>query len=48
LGFLIATLVGRSHDAMSAARARTPFSIEMLMSIAAVRAVIIGVTEEAG
>jgi hypothetical protein len=32
----------------STARASTPFSIEMLMSIAAVGAVIIGATDEAG
>jgi hypothetical protein len=37
-----------ARRAISAARARTLFSIEMPMSIAAVRAVIIGVTEEAG
>lgn len=48
--FLLAMLVGLipiGRRAISAARAGTPFSIEMLMSIAAVGAVIIGATEEA-
>jgi Cd2+/Zn2+-exporting ATPase len=48
--FLLAMLVGLipiGRRAMSAARAGTPFSIEMLMSIAALGAVIIGATEEA-
>ena len=48
--FLLAMLVGLipiGRRAISAARAGTPFSIEMLMSIPAVGAVIIGATEEA-
>lgn len=48
--FLLAMLVGLipiARRAFSAARAGTPFSIEMLMTIAAVGAVFIGVTEEA-
>lgn len=48
--FLLAMLVGLipiARRAFSAARAGTPFSIEMLMSIAAVGAVFIGATEEA-
>lgn len=48
--FLLAMLVGLipiGRRAFSAARAGTPFSIEMLMSIAAVGAVFIGATEEA-
>ncbi|MFX9938899.1 heavy metal translocating P-type ATPase, partial [Acinetobacter baumannii] len=48
--FLLAMLVGLipiARRAISAARAGTPFSIEMLMTIAAVGAVIIGATEEA-
>lgn len=48
--FLLAMLVGLipiGRRAISAARAGTPFSIEMLMSIAAVGAVFIGATEEA-
>lgn len=48
--FLVAMLVGLvpvARRAIAAARAGTPFSIEMLMSIAAVGAVIIGATEEA-
>jgi Cd2+/Zn2+-exporting ATPase len=48
--FLLAILVGLvpiGRRAISAARAGTPFSIEMLMSIAALGAVIIGATEEA-
>ena len=48
--FLLAMLVGLipiARRAISAARAGTPFSIEMLMSVAAVGAVIIGATEEA-
>ncbi len=48
--FLLAMLVGLvpiARRALSAARSGTPFSIEMLMSIAAVGAVIIGATEEA-
>ncbi len=48
--FLLAMLVGLipiGRRAVAAARAGTPFSIEMLMSIAAVGAVIIGATEEA-
>lgn len=48
--FLVAMMVGLipiGRRALSAARAGTPFSIEMLMSIAAVGAVIIGATEEA-
>jgi Zn2+/Cd2+-exporting ATPase len=51
LGFLIATLIGLipiARRAISAARASTPFSIEVLASIASVGAVIIGATEEAG
>jgi Zn2+/Cd2+-exporting ATPase len=48
--FLLAMMVGLvpiAKRALSAARAGTPFSIEMLMSVAAVGAVIIGATEEA-
>jgi Cd2+/Zn2+-exporting ATPase len=48
--FLVAMLVGLvpiARRAIASARAGTPFSIEMLMSIAAVGAVIIGATEEA-
>lgn len=48
--FLLAMSVGLvpiARRALSAARSGTPFSIEMLMSIAAVGAVIIGATEEA-
>ena len=48
--FLLAMLIGLipiGRRAISAARAGTPFSIEMLMSIAAIGAVIIGATEEA-
>ncbi len=48
--FLFAMMVGLvpiAKRALSAARAGTPFSIEMLMSVAAVGAVIIGATEEA-
>ena len=48
--FLIAMLIGLipiARRAMSAARVGTPFSIEMLMTVAAVGAVIIGATEEA-
>ncbi|MBN9499640.1 heavy metal translocating P-type ATPase [Nitrobacter sp. 62-23] len=48
--FLLAMLVGLvpiGRRAVAAAGAGTPFSIEMLMSIAAVGAVIIGATEEA-
>ncbi|WP_040425291.1 heavy metal translocating P-type ATPase [Afipia birgiae] len=48
--FLLAMMVGLipiARRAISAARAGTPFSIEMLMSVAAVGAVIIGATEEA-
>ncbi|MBI3700550.1 MAG: cadmium-translocating P-type ATPase [Afipia sp.] len=48
--FLLALLVGLipiGRRAVAAARAGTPTSIEMLMSIAAVGAVIIGATEEA-
>ncbi|CAN5502716.1 heavy metal translocating P-type ATPase [soil metagenome] len=48
--FLLAMLVGLipiGRRAVAAASAGTPFSIEMLMSIAAVGAVIIGATEEA-
>jgi Zn2+/Cd2+-exporting ATPase len=51
LGFLIAMLIGLipiARRAISAARACAPFSIEMLMLIAGVGAVIIGATEEAG
>ncbi|MCK1420921.1 MULTISPECIES: heavy metal translocating P-type ATPase [unclassified Bradyrhizobium] len=47
---LVAMLVGlvpAARRAIAATRAGTPFSIEMLMSIAAVGAVIIGATEEA-
>ena len=49
--FLIAMLIGLIpivRQAISAARASAPFSIGMLTSIAAVGAVIIGATEEAG
>jgi Cd2+/Zn2+-exporting ATPase len=48
--FLVAMLVGLvpiTRRAIAAARAGTPFSIEMLMSIAAVGAVVIGAAEEA-
>ncbi|MBS0529975.1 MAG: cation-translocating P-type ATPase, partial [Proteobacteria bacterium] len=48
--FLLAMSVGLvpiARRALSAARSGTPFSIEMLMSIAAIGAVIIGATEEA-
>lgn len=48
--FLLAMMVGLipiGRRAVSAAMAGTPFSIEMLMSIAAVGAVFIGATEEA-
>jgi len=48
--FLLAMTVGLipiARRAFSAAMAGTPFSIEMLMSIAAVGAVVIGATEEA-
>jgi len=48
--FLLALLVGLipiSRRAMAGAMAGTPFSIETLMTIAAVGAVIIGATEEA-
>ncbi|WP_332118402.1 heavy metal translocating P-type ATPase [Azorhizobium caulinodans] len=48
--FTAAMLVGLvpiARRAFSAARAGTPFSIEMLMTVAAVGAVIIGATEEA-
>ena len=48
--FLAAMLVGLvpiARRAVTAALAGTPFSIEMLMSVAAVGAVIIGATEEA-
>ncbi|MGT2503194.1 heavy metal translocating P-type ATPase [Bradyrhizobium guangxiense] len=48
--FLLAMLVGLvpiARRALSAAVAGTPFSIEMLMTIAAVGAVLIGATEEA-
>jgi Zn2+/Cd2+-exporting ATPase len=48
--FLIAMLIGLApigRRAISAARAGVPFSIEMLMSVAAVGAVIIGATKEA-
>lgn len=48
--FLLAMMVGLfpiAKRALSAARVGTPFSIEMLMSVAAVGAVIIGATEEA-
>jgi Cd2+/Zn2+-exporting ATPase len=48
---LIAMLIGlipTARRAISTAQASTPFSIEMLMSIAAVGAVIIGATEAAG
>ncbi|MGV3651660.1 MAG: heavy metal translocating P-type ATPase [Devosia sp.] len=44
---LLVGLVPIARRALSAARAGTPFSIETLMSIAAVGAVIIGATEEA-
>jgi len=47
--FAVAMLVGLvpiAHRALMAARAGSPFSIEMLMSIAAVGAVIIGAAEE--
>ena len=48
--FLIAMLIGLipiARRAISAARLGTPFSIEMLMTVAAVGAVMIGATEEA-
>ncbi|MDH8362186.1 hypothetical protein QIG42_27265, partial [Klebsiella pneumoniae] len=48
--FLLAMMVGLvpiGKRAISAAIAGTPFSIEMLMTIAAVGAVFIGATEEA-
>ncbi|WP_029003024.1 heavy metal translocating P-type ATPase [Azorhizobium doebereinerae] len=48
--FTAAMLVGLvpiARRAFAAARAGTPFSIEMLMSVAAVGAVVIGATEEA-
>lgn len=48
--FLLAMMVGLipiARRAFSAAMSGTPFSIEMLMSIAAVGAVVIGATEEA-
>jgi Cd2+/Zn2+-exporting ATPase len=48
--FLLAMLIGLipiGRRAVAAARAGTPFSIEMLMTIAAVGAVFIGATEEA-
>ncbi|RTM14590.1 MAG: cadmium-translocating P-type ATPase [Bradyrhizobiaceae bacterium] len=48
--FLVAMLIGLvpiAKRALSAAMAGTPFSIEMLMTIAAVGAVFIGATEEA-
>ncbi|RTL52313.1 MAG: cadmium-translocating P-type ATPase [Bradyrhizobiaceae bacterium] len=48
--FLLAMMVGLipiARRAISAAMAGTPFSIEMLMTIAAVGAVFIGATEEA-
>jgi hypothetical protein len=41
-------LIPTARRAISTARASTPFSIEMLMSIAAVGVVIIGAIEEAG
>lgn len=48
--FLLAMMVGLvpiARRAIAAAQVGTPFSIEMLMSIAAVGAVVIGATEEA-
>ncbi|MFD2180704.1 heavy metal translocating P-type ATPase [Rhodoplanes azumiensis] len=48
--FLVALAVGLvpiARRAVAAARAGTPFSIEMLMTVAAVGAVLIGATEEA-
>jgi Zn2+/Cd2+-exporting ATPase len=45
---LIAMLIGLIPIARRAAHASTPFSVEVLTSIAAVGAVIIGATEEAG
>lgn len=48
--FLLAMMVGLfpiAKRAISAARAGTPFSIEMLMCIAAIGAILIGATEEA-
>ncbi len=48
--FLLAMAVGlvpTARRAVAAARTGTPFSIEMLMTIAAVGAVVIGATEEA-
>ncbi|NDW07648.1 heavy metal translocating P-type ATPase [Jiella pacifica] len=50
IAFLLALLVGLvpvAHRAFAAARFGTPFSIEMLMTVAAVGAVAIGATEEA-
>jgi hypothetical protein len=41
-------LIPTARRAISTARASTPFSMEMQMSIAAVGAVIIGATDEAG
>jgi Cd2+/Zn2+-exporting ATPase len=41
-------LISTARKAIFTVRASTPFSIEMLMSIAAVGAVIIGAIEEAG
>jgi Cd2+/Zn2+-exporting ATPase len=46
--FLIAMLIGLIPIARRAANASTPFSIEVPTSIAAVGAVIVGATEEAG
>src|SRR3954467_9980776 len=49
-GFLVAMAIGLvpiARRALMAARTGTPFSIEMLMTIAAVGAVIIGAAEEA-
>jgi len=48
--FIVAMAIGLvpiAHRAVQAARAGTPFSIEMLMTIAAVGAVLIGAAEEA-
>ncbi|MBK5958237.1 cadmium-translocating P-type ATPase [Rhodoplanes elegans] len=47
LAALAIGLVPIARRALAAARAGTPFSIEMLMTIAAVGAVLIGATEEA-
>lgn len=47
LGAMTVGLVPIAWRALAAARQGTPFSIEMLMTIAAVGAVIIGATEEA-